>query len=55
VYGCEELFIEKKPIIAKIHAINISKKPTRIIVSIAPIHSKFPAVSKECSPILSEQ
>jgi hypothetical protein len=36
--------------VANIQAISISIKPTRIIVSRAPIQSSVPAVAKEFSP-----
>jgi hypothetical protein len=40
----------KKPIVAKIQATNISMKPTRAIVSMAPHRSKLPAVVNDFSP-----
>ena len=52
LYGCGEVFIEKKPIVANIQATKISMAPTNTMVKIAPSQSKYPAVSKECSPVL---
>jgi hypothetical protein len=42
--------MEKKPIVANIQAMNMSIKPTKIIVSMAPHQSKVLAVENEWSP-----
>ena len=41
----------KKPIVANIQATKMRIKPTKMIDSIAPIQSRRPAVSNECSPV----
>ena len=43
--------MEKKAIVAIIQATGISAKPTKTIVSMAPIKKIKPAVSKRCSPV----
>ena len=43
----------KNPTVANIQLMNMSIKPTRTIVSIAPHHSKVPAVVNDASPDFS--
>jgi len=42
--------MDKKAIVAIIHAMNINKKPTNNMVNIEPMNKSVPAVSNMCSP-----
>jgi len=43
----------KKPMVAEIHAMNISRKPTMTMVNIEPTKNSVPAVLNEPSPVFS--